>query len=216
MTTLQLVPHLAPIARTITTVGAVGSEVLTAGAILAALNLTSTAIEKTHQAGRMTRRAIDATLIPAADAISWFIAQVDWAEVGAIAWNCLLTIATALYVAGEFAGRTFKTWHTNHVGQIDWTVEEELEDCTFEGLAHAIDYDTAFDQWIEASAPEMDDEEFGTAMEETDLIATIKTNTTAQTRDLAGKKVTELRRMARGLAKGVHMMRKAELVALLA
>ena len=34
--------------------------------------------------------------------------------------------------------------------------------------------------------------------------------------DLSALKVTELRRKAKGLAKGVHMMRKAELVALLA
>ena len=34
--------------------------------------------------------------------------------------------------------------------------------------------------------------------------------------DLSALKVTELRRRAKGLAKGVHLMRKAELVALLA
>ena len=34
--------------------------------------------------------------------------------------------------------------------------------------------------------------------------------------DLSALKVTELRRKAKGLAKGVHLMRKAELVALLA
>ncbi len=217
MTTLQLIPHLAPIARTATTVGAVGSEVLTAGAILAALNLTSTAIEKTYSAGRMTRRVVDATLIPAADAISWLLAQIDWAEVGATLWTCLLTVATALYVAGEFTGRTVKTWHANHVGQIKWTVEQDIEDCTFDGLSHAIDFDATYDAFIEASAPEMDDELFAVAMEETDLINQIQAAAEVPTRDLAGLKVVELRKMARKIGtKGTHKMRKAELIEVLA
>ena len=190
MTTLQLIPHLAPIARTITTVGAVGSEVITAGAILAALNITSTAIEKTYAAGRFTRRVVDATVIPAADAISWLNAQIDWNEVGATLWGCILTIATAIYVAGEFTGRAIKTAHAEHVGSIDWSLPAEEPEIVDPRDVYAIE--APVHESVVAEMP--------------DFVEYV---------DLASLKVIELRKRARGLAKGVHLMRKAELVELL-
>lgn len=60
-------------------------------------------------------------------------------------------------------------------------------DCTFDGGSHDID-------WFEALA---------------DL-------TIRQPVDLASLKVVELRKRARGLAKGVHLMRRAELLQVLA
>lgn len=199
MTTLQLIPHLAPIARTVTTVGAVGSEVLTAGAILAALNITGTAIQKTYAAGRFTRRIVDATVIPAADFISWLNAQIDWAEAGAAFWACLTCICTALYVAGEFTGRAVKTAHANWTGDVVYTAP------TIAPEPIAIDPRDIYA--IEASFAEPTVAEMPDFAEYVDFMAP---------RDLAALKVVELRKLARGQAKGVHMMRKPELLALLA
>ena len=204
MTTLQLIPYLAPIARTVTTAGAVGSEILTAGAILAALNITSSAIEKTYKAGRFTRRIVDATVIPAADAISWLNAKIDWSEVGATLWGCLLTIATAIYVAGEFTGRAIKTAHANWIGTVEFATEAELE---IEDPRDTIA--------IEATTIEVEDLPFDCAPD-IDWAEALAHLTIRKPADLTALKVTELRRKAKGLAKGVHLMRKAELVALLA
>ena len=203
MTTLQLIPHLAPVVRTASTITAVGGEVLTAGALLAALNVSATAIEKTYAAGRFTRRVVDKTLIPAADAISWAASKVDWVEAARTVWACSLTIGVAFYVAGERTAQAFHAWHTEHVGSIDWSLpaeEPEIEDprdtiaieapvaevldVTFDGGTHDLDWDAYVDAHAEIDA-------------------------------LNALKVVELRRKAKGLAKGVHMMRKAELVALL-
>lgn len=209
MTTLQLIPHLAPIARTITTVGTVGSEVLTAGAILAALNITSTAIEKTYQAGRFTRRIVDATVIPAADAISWLNAKIDWTEVGATLWGCLLTVATALYVAGEFTGRAIKTAHANWIGTVEFSTEPVLE---IEDPRDTIA--------IEATAPETEDLPFDCSFDggahDIDWAEALAGLTIRKPVDLTTLKVVELRKRARGLAPRVHLMRKAELLELLA
>lgn len=130
MTALTLL-HTAPAlealtaaARAVATAGAVTGEIVTAGALLWALNGTATAIRTTHAAGAATRRLVDATLIPAADWLSWAAAQVDWAEAARTAWACLLAIGCAAYVAGEATGRAWRAWHTDWVGTIDWTPAE--------------------------------------------------------------------------------------------
>ena len=154
--------------RAVTLAGTAAGELVTAGALLWALNGTAGAIRTTYRAGAATRRLVDATLVPAADAISWAIAQVDWAETARTIWACALTVGVAAYVAGEATGRAFHAWHTAWVGAIDWAAPApapapEPIACTYEGLT-----------------------------------------------------VVQLRKLARVKAKGVHLMRKAELLALLA
>ena len=107
--------------RAVTLAGTAAGELVTAGALLWALNGTAGAIRTTYRAGAATRRLVDATLVPTADAISWAIAQVDWAETARTVWACLLAIAAAAYVAGEATGKAWRAWHTDWVGTIDWS-----------------------------------------------------------------------------------------------
>lgn len=107
--------------RAVALAGTAAGELVTAGALLWALNGTAGAIRTTYRAGAATRRLVDATLVPAADAISWALAQVDWAETARTVWACLLAIACAAYVAGEATGKAWRAWHTDWVGTIDWS-----------------------------------------------------------------------------------------------
>lgn len=172
--TVHAIDTIAAGARFITTTGAAAGEVLTAGALLWTLNGTATAIRTTYRAGAATRRLVDATLIPTADAISWVAAQIDWVETARTVWGCVLTVGVAFYVAGEATGRAFRAWHADWVGTVDWAPAEP------------------------PAAP-----------------APAPVEIAEPVRDLASFKVVELRRMAKGKAKGLHLMRKAELIALL-
>ena len=105
----------------------------------------------------------------------------------------LIAFEGICWIANELAG-----FHSPLTAE---TAEPEIEDprdtiaieapipfdCSFDGGSHDID-------WFEALA---------------DL-------TIRQPVDLSVLKVTELRKKAKGLAKGVHLMRKQELIALLA
>ena len=139
MSALSLVPFIGHGAGEITsiittatraaaTIGSIGSEVFTAGAILWTLNTAGTAIEKTYNAGKAVGSVYYSHIKPVTD-------QIDWAEVGALVWSCLLSVAVAFYVAGQFTGKAFYSWHANHVGHIDWTVPTfEPIVATFDGL----------------------------------------------------------------------------------
>ena len=142
MTTLQLIPYLtteaaevaafgAKALRTIETVGLIGGEVFTAGAILWTLNAAGTAIEKTYNAGQAVGRVYFNQVKPVLDLI-------DWAEVRATLWEFALAAGVACYLAGETTARAFHAWHTEWIGEIDWTVPSyEPPTCTFDGLTVA-------------------------------------------------------------------------------
>ena len=69
---------------------------------------------------------------------------------------------------------------------------------------------------IEAPVLEIDDCSFIGGSHDLDWLESFSRLSIREPLDLASLKVTELRKQAKGLAKNVHMMRKAELVALLA
>ena len=130
MTALTLI-HAAPALdaaagamRAVATAGALTGEIVTTAGVLWCLNGAAGATRAAYTAGAATRRLVDATLLPAADAISWVASQIDWALAARTAWACLLAIGCAAYVAGDVTGTAWKTWHTDWVGTIDWSTPQ--------------------------------------------------------------------------------------------
>ena len=80
----------------------------------------------------------------------------------------------------------------------------EVDDCSFDGGSHDIDWLAALAELTirQPSIAEMPD-----FAEDVEFMAPL---------DLASLKVVELRKRARGLAKNVHLMRRAELLQVLA
>jgi hypothetical protein len=130
MTALTLI-HAAPALdaaagamRAVATAGALTGEIVTTAGVLWCLNGAANATRTAYAAGAATRRLVNATLLPTADAISWVAAQIDWAETARTVWACLLAIGCAAYVAGEATGTAWKAWHTDWVGTIDWSTPQ--------------------------------------------------------------------------------------------
>lgn len=130
MTALTLI-HAAPALdaaagamRAVATAGALTGEIVTTAGVLWCLNGAANATRTAYAAGAATRRLVDATLLPTADAISWVAAQIDWALAARTAWACLLAIGCAAYVAGDVTGTAWKTWHADWVGTIDWSTPQ--------------------------------------------------------------------------------------------
>jgi hypothetical protein len=91
-------------AATITTIWAALGEIVTAGALLLALDRLAAAIRTTYAAGRWCGgiwfRYGQPALLAAADGISWLLSQIDWAEVRAtVAAGARVLIAAVVTLA---------------------------------------------------------------------------------------------------------------------
>ena len=90
----MFIPALAPTMEAVT----LAAEAVTLAAVV---NTAEKAAAKTYQAGKVTRRLTDKYLIPAADGISWLIAQIDWSEVKDGLIQAVVITAVAFYTLGQ-------------------------------------------------------------------------------------------------------------------
>lgn len=105
---MQSLFHLAAgidaLLAAITTAWAALGEIVTAGALLLALDRLAAAIRFTYRAGRAVGTVWFRYVVPAAlvlaDGISWINAQIDWAEVRDIAIHGLKVVIAAVVAAG--------------------------------------------------------------------------------------------------------------------
>ena len=97
------------------------SELITISAILLMLDKLAGAVRATFIAGRFTRRLVDATLIPAADALSWIIARIDWRLVLDVVVDCLKVLLALTITAISWTRENLIAAHERHVGVIEWT-----------------------------------------------------------------------------------------------
>ena len=84
---------------------AAAGELLTAGAILWALDTLARAIRGAYAMGRATGRILWPVIHATARACRWFFANVDWGLVAAVVIDCLKVLAVAAYVAAAMARR---------------------------------------------------------------------------------------------------------------
>ena len=84
---------------------AAAGELITAGAILWALDTLARAIRGAHAMGRATGRILWPVIYATARAGRWFFANVDWRIVAAVVIDCLKVLAVAAYVAAVMARR---------------------------------------------------------------------------------------------------------------
>jgi hypothetical protein len=84
---------------------AAAGELLTAGAILWALDTLARAIRGAYAMGRATGRILWPVIHATARAGRWFFANVDWRIVAAVVFDCLKVLAVAAYVAAAMARR---------------------------------------------------------------------------------------------------------------
>jgi hypothetical protein len=84
---------------------AAAGELLTAGAILWALDSLARAIRGAYAMGRATGRILWPVIHAIARAGRWFFANVDWRLVAAVVFDCLKVLAVAAYVAAVMARR---------------------------------------------------------------------------------------------------------------
>ena len=109
MTTLiHFAGALEALAAGAAAIWAAAGELVTAGALLLALDRLASLIRSTYAAGRAVGtlwfRYGQPALLAAADGISWLLAQIDWAEVRAVglaagraALALVITVAAALH-----------------------------------------------------------------------------------------------------------------------
>lgn len=84
---------------------AAAGELITAGAILWALDTLARAIRGAYAMGRATGRILWPVIHATARAGRWFFANVDWRLVAAVVIDCLKVLAVAAYVAAVMARR---------------------------------------------------------------------------------------------------------------
>ena len=82
---------------------AAAGELLTAGAILWALDTLARAIRGAYAMGRATGRILWPVIHATARAGRWFFANVDWRIVAAVVIDCFKVLAVAAYVAAVMA-----------------------------------------------------------------------------------------------------------------
>ncbi len=94
------------------------SEILTAGAILWALNSLANLIRFTYQAGCVTGRALWPAIHTVTRALRWAISEIDWREVATIVlhglvaavvlvWTAAIWIRCQVLTLSERIGRTY-------------------------------------------------------------------------------------------------------------
>lgn len=111
--------------RTLGTIWAAAGELLTAGAILWALNAVANLIRGTYRAGQVVGAAyfrwLHPAILAAADGISWLVASIDWQEVRATVRHGLITLIALVITAWQCAipllvrcseaiGRRYAAW----------------------------------------------------------------------------------------------------------
>ena len=114
--------QLIHIAHLVSAAWAAAGELITAGALLWALNTLATAIRFTYSAGRWCGRLWFSYGLPAlllaADGISWLNAQIDWIEVARTVLDCLKVIAALAITSWTLTCDAHKRW----IGSIDWSL----------------------------------------------------------------------------------------------
>lgn len=124
-TLLHAAAGLDALTAALTTAWAAAGEILTAGALLWTLNALASAMRTTYRAGRIVGTAWYAygqpALLAAADAVSWLIAQVDWAEVAATLAATARTLLALAITAATITTEQARLMHRDWVGSIDWT-----------------------------------------------------------------------------------------------
>ena len=90
----MFIPALAPTLEAVT----LAAEAVTLAAVV---NTAEKAAAKTYQAGKVTRQLTDKYLLPAADGISWLIAQIDWSEVKEGLIQAVVITAVAFFTLGQ-------------------------------------------------------------------------------------------------------------------
>ena len=99
MTTIHLLHLLEGLLATGSKLWALGSELFTATALLWAINFAANAIRTTYRAGVLAGRICW-------PAIHWLVAVgrlIDWREVAATVWACLLVLVAAAITAAQLA-----------------------------------------------------------------------------------------------------------------
>lgn len=110
MTTLHALHLLQHLITTAAKLYAIGGEIITATAILWALNLLANLIRKVYQAGRAVGYVYYRFIKPA-------LAMINWREVGVTVGHGLLATVMLTYQAGLLTGRTMYTvsgWLANN------------------------------------------------------------------------------------------------------
>ena len=102
LTALQGAEHLLITAARL---WAAAGELITAGAILWALDTLARSIRGAYAMDRATGRILWPVLHATARAGRWFFANVDWRIVAAVVIDCLKVLAVAAYVAAVMARR---------------------------------------------------------------------------------------------------------------
>lgn len=100
MTTLLHITHVLSAAW------AASGELITAGAILWALNAAANLIRITYKAGRLTGRILWPVIHATIAGLRWFHRNTDWSVVIPTVIECLVALVVAIWVGAQWAHRT--------------------------------------------------------------------------------------------------------------
>jgi hypothetical protein len=106
LSALHSLAGLEALALTVARIWAVAGELLTAGAILWALDALARSIRLAYSMGRTMGRLLWPALHGLAAGGRWFAAHIDWAEVAAVVIDCLKALAVLCWLVAV-EGRRF-------------------------------------------------------------------------------------------------------------